>query len=66
MNPTANHCPLPRFAVSSLALDSVRQMFRPCGPLSPRNPIFPALRSGHRLFHRPLPGKLFPWRQPKP
>ena len=60
MNPAANHCPLPKFALWSLALDSVRQMFRPCGPLFPRNPFFPALRSGHRLFQRPSPGKQFP------
>jgi hypothetical protein len=29
-------------------------------PLFPRNPLFPALRSGHRLFQRPSPGKQFP------
>ena len=40
MNPTANPYPLPKSAVWSLALDSVRQMFRPFGPLFPRN-FFP-------------------------
>ena len=40
MNPTANHCPLLKFAVSSLALDSVRQIFRPFGLLSSRTPLF--------------------------
>jgi hypothetical protein len=59
MNPAANHCPLPKFALWSLALDSVRQIFRPFGPLFPRNPFFPALRSGHRLFQQPSPGKQF-------
>ena len=59
MNPAANHCPLPKFALWSLALDSVRQIFRPFGPLFPRNPFFPALRSGHPLFQRPSPGKQF-------
>jgi hypothetical protein len=24
------------------------------------NPLFPAIRSGHRLFQRPSPGKQFP------
>ena len=41
MNSAANHCPLPKFAVWSLALDSVRQMFRPLGPLFPRPPVRP-------------------------
>ncbi len=60
MNPAANHCPLPKFALWGLALDSVSQMFRPFCPLFPRNPLFPALRFGHRLFQRPSPGKQFP------
>ena len=29
-------------------------------PLFPRNPFFPALRSGHRLFQRPSPQKQIP------
>jgi hypothetical protein len=41
MNPAENHCPLPKFAVWSLVLDSVRQMFRPVGPFSPATPFFP-------------------------
>ena len=41
MNPAANHCPLPKFAVWSLVLDSVRQMFRPVGPFSPATPFSP-------------------------
>ena len=60
MNPTANPYPLPKSAVWSLALDSVRQMFRPFGPLFPRNPFFPALRSGLRLLQRPSPQKQIP------
>ena len=60
MNPTANPYPLPKSSVWSLALDSVRQMFRPFGPLFPRNPFFPALRSGLRLLQRPSPQKQIP------
>ena len=60
MNPAANHCPLPKFELWSLALDSARQLFRPFGPFSPATPLFPAIRSGHRLFQRPSPGKQFP------
>ena len=60
MNLAANHCPLPKSAVWSLALDSVRQIFRPFRPLFPRNPLFPALRSGHRLFQRPSRQKQIP------
>lgn len=41
MNPTENPCPLLKFAVSSLALDSVRQILRPFGLLSSRTPLFP-------------------------
>ena len=59
MEMTSNHCHMPKFAVWSLALDPVRQIFRPFWPLSPRNPHFPALRSGHRLFQRPSLGKQF-------
>ncbi len=54
MNPTSNHYPLPKSAVWSLALDSVRQMFRPFGPLFPRNPFFPALRSGEFRVWQPF------------
>ena len=41
MNLAANHCPLPKSAVWSLALDSVRQISRPFGPFSPATPISP-------------------------
>jgi hypothetical protein len=41
MNPAANSCLQPKSAVWSLALDSVRQIFRPFGPFSPATPISP-------------------------
>jgi len=41
MNPAANHCSLPKFAVWSLELRSVRKMFRPFGSLFHRNPFSP-------------------------
>ena len=34
------------------------------GLRSPSLPIFPALRSGHRLFQRRSPQKQFSWRNP--
>jgi hypothetical protein len=34
----------------------------PSGPFFPRTPLFPALRSGHRLFQRPSPQKQIPCR----
>ena len=49
MNPAANHCSLPKFAVWSVALDSVRQIFRPFGPLFPRTPPGPATGSFNGL-----------------
>ncbi len=48
----------------------VLHFFRCSGPLFPRTPLFPALRSGlggrsvakprHRVFHRPTPQKQIP------
>ena len=58
MNPAANHCPLPKSAVwRFLSLYFHRNTSS--NPLFPRNPHFPAYRSGHRLFQRPSPQKQF-------
>lgn len=38
MNPAANHRPLPKFVVWSVAVDSVRRILWPFGPLSPVPP----------------------------
>ena len=47
----------PRF--SSL-LTAHSALFTSLSPLSPRNPLFPRLRSGHQLFQRPSPQKQIP------
>jgi hypothetical protein len=67
MNPAANHCPLPKSAVwRFLSLYFHRKTALPkhrntsSNPLFPRNPHFPAYRSGHRLLQRPSPRKQFP------
>jgi len=66
MNPAANHCPLPKSAVwRFLSLYFHRNTALPnhrntsSNPPFPRNPHFPALRSGHRLLQRPSPQKQF-------
>jgi hypothetical protein len=41
MNPASNSCPLPKSVVWCIAVDAVRQIFRPFGPISPATPISP-------------------------
>jgi outer membrane receptor protein involved in Fe transport len=45
------------FLTETLPTDAPKHFFR---PLFPRNPFFPRLRSGHRLFQRPSPQKQIP------
>jgi hypothetical protein len=43
------------FRISTFSVSALPKL-----PPFPRNPFFPRLRSGHRLFQRPSPGKQFP------
>ena len=45
------------FHTETPSTDAPKHLFR---PLFPRNPLFPRLRSGHRLFQRPSPPKQIP------
>jgi hypothetical protein len=60
--PKSPHCArswrgLEIFLTETQPTDALKHLFR---PLSPRNPFFPALRSGHRLFQRPSRQKQIP------
>jgi len=48
----AEHSSFQRFSFQHFSFTQI--------PLFPRNPLFPALRSGHRLFQRPSPQKQIP------
>jgi formylglycine-generating enzyme required for sulfatase activity/uncharacterized membrane protein len=56
MNPSTNHCPLTKFTVWSLAVDSILQIFRPFGHFSPVTPFSPpsgpATGSFNGLHHK--------------